>query len=187
MQSPHRDPSATDPSYRSGHRPGSPGLLRPLLTSAQPSRRLAAPLVTQDSYGRSPVISSTAFHARPLNLPPGSLMDMGFAIMCSLARPRRPLIQFLFISPRFCSTLPSDPASRRRPCASLSLHLHRVVKRTSTSKLSNMHGVHKKAAPFLGPQFKRGEGKEGNFRKGDARHHPASRDGLNGDVENNGE
>jgi len=148
VQSPHRDPSATDPSYRSGLRPGSPGLLRPLLTSAQPSRRLAAPLVTQDSYGRSPVISSTAFHARPLNLPPGSLMDMGFAIMCSLARPRRPLIQFLFISPRFCSTLPSDPASRRRPCASLSLHLHRVVKRTSASKLSNMHGVHKSSLPI---------------------------------------
>jgi hypothetical protein len=90
-------------------------LLRPLLTSAGPSRHLSAPLVTQDSHGRSPVISSGAFHARPLDLPPGSLMDMGFAIIGPLARPRRPPIQFLFIGPRFCSTLPSDPASRRRP------------------------------------------------------------------------
>ena len=62
----------------------------PLLTSARPSRRLTAPLVTQDSQGRSPVISSTAFHARPPDLPPVPLMDMGFAITCSLARHRRP-------------------------------------------------------------------------------------------------
>ena len=31
-----------------------------------------------------------------------------------------------------------DPASRRRPCASLALHLHPVVKRTFTFKLSKM-------------------------------------------------
>jgi len=39
---------------------------------------------------RSPVISSTAFYARPPDLPPVPLMDMGFAITCSLARHRRP-------------------------------------------------------------------------------------------------
>ena len=53
------------------------------------------------------------------------------------------LIRFLFIGSRLCSTLLSDPASRRRPCASLSLHLHQVVKRTSTSQLSNMLGTRK--------------------------------------------
>src|SRR5579864_6957745 len=52
-------------------------------------------------------------------------------------------IRFLFIGSRLCSTLLSDPASRRRPCASLSLHLHQVVKRTFTSKLSNMLGTQK--------------------------------------------
>src|ERR1019366_7225448 len=41
----------------------------------------------------------------------------------------------------FCYALPSDPASRRRPCASLTLHLHPVGKRTFTSKLSNMLGT----------------------------------------------
>ena len=108
----------------------------PLLTSARPSRRLTAPLVTQDSQGRSPVISSTAFHARPPDLPPVPLMDMGFAIICSLARRRRPHIRFLFIGSRLCSTLLSGPASRRvlfHPCASLTLRLHQTGWRTFTS------------------------------------------------------
>src|ERR1700681_4038663 len=60
------------------------------------------------------------------------------------ARPTlTPPIRFLYIGSRFCSTLPSDPTSRRRPCASLSLHLYQVVKRTCTSQLSNMLGVPK--------------------------------------------
>src|SRR5664280_1429995 len=57
-------------------------------------------------------------------------------------------IRFLFIGSCFCSTPLSDPASRRRLCASLSLHLHQVVKRTSTSKLSNMLATPKKS-PLL--------------------------------------
>jgi hypothetical protein len=72
------------------------------------------------------------------------------------ARPTlTPPIRFLYIGSRFCSTLPSDPTSRRRPCASLSLHLYQVVKRTFTSKLSNVLGVPKKgpdakmSGPFL--------------------------------------
>src|SRR5580704_7014603 len=75
---------------------------------------------------RPPVVSSTAFNAPPPDLPPLALMDMGFAAHRQLARECRPLIRFLSIGARFCSTLPSDPASRRRPCASLILHLHQV-------------------------------------------------------------
>jgi hypothetical protein len=61
------------------------------------------------------------------------------------ARPTlTPQIRFLYIGSRICSTLPSDPASRRRPCASLSLLLYQDVKRTYTSKLSIMLGVPKK-------------------------------------------
>jgi hypothetical protein len=53
------------------------------------------------------------------------LMEMGFAITHPPARPTlAPSIRFLFIGSHFCSTLPSDPASPRRPCASLTLHLH---------------------------------------------------------------
>src|SRR5947208_17105741 len=62
------------------------------------------------------------------------------------ARPAlTPQIRFLYIGSRVCSTLLSDPASRRRPCASLSLHLHQVVKRTFTFELLNMLGTHEKA------------------------------------------
>jgi len=44
-----------------------------------------------------------------------------------LARPTlAPRIRFLSVGSRVGSTLPSDPASRRRPCASLILHLHQV-------------------------------------------------------------
>src|SRR5256886_10570889 len=93
---------------------------------------------------RSPEVSSTAFHAQPLDLPPVPLMGLGFALSCSLARHRRPPIQFLFIGSRVCSALLSGLASRLSPCASLSLRLHQAVKRTFTSKLSNMLGTQQK-------------------------------------------
>ena len=44
-------------------------------------------------------------------------MDVDFAISRPLVRPRMPRIRFLFVRSRLCSTLPPDPASRRRPCA----------------------------------------------------------------------
>src|SRR5271165_5262506 len=61
------------------------------------------------------------------------------------------ILRFLFIGSRLCSTLLSDPVSRRRPCASLSLLLHQDGKRTFTSKLSNMLGTRK---PPLKLRFK---------------------------------
>jgi hypothetical protein len=81
------------------------------------------------------------------------LMDVGFAIIGSLARHRRPQIQFLSIGSRVCSTLLSDLASRHDPCASLSLHVHHVVKRTFTSKLSNVLGTPKKGGPIRRAAF----------------------------------
>jgi hypothetical protein len=46
----------------------------------------------------------------------------------------------------------------------------------------------KKSGPiFRGHNSKEARVLEGNVRKGDARHHPANRDGSEGDVENNGE
>jgi hypothetical protein len=61
------------------------------------------------------------------------------------ARHRRPLIQFLSIGSRVCSTLLSDLASRLGPCASLSLRLHQAVRRTFTAKLSIMLGTQRKS------------------------------------------
>src|ERR1700726_4223575 len=59
-----------------------------------------------------------AFHAQPPDLPPVPLMDVGFAILCSLARHRRPQIRFLSIGSRVYSALLSGLVSRRR----LALH-----------------------------------------------------------------
>jgi hypothetical protein len=49
---------------------------------------------------RSPEVSSTAFEAPPPDLPPVHGMEMGFAILGSLARDRRPHIRFWFIGSR---------------------------------------------------------------------------------------
>ena len=54
--------------------------------------------------GRSPEVSSTAFRTQSPNLQPVSLMDMGFAIICPLARHRMPQIRFLYIDSYVCST-----------------------------------------------------------------------------------
>src|SRR6202051_3319670 len=81
---------------------------------------------------RSPEVSSLAFHAQPPDLPPVPLMDVGFAITCSLARHRRPQIQFLSIGSRVCSTLLSDLASQLGPCASLTLLFHQDGERNFT-------------------------------------------------------
>src|SRR5262245_8858856 len=68
-------------------------------------------------------------------------MDEDFAVTCPLVRPGMPQIRFLSVRSRFWSTLLSDAASRRRPCASLALHLHQVVQGTCTPQLSNMLGT----------------------------------------------
>jgi hypothetical protein len=69
------------------------------------------------------------------------LVDMGFAVKCPLARHRStPQIRFLDIGLHVCFTLPSDPISRRRPCASR-LHLHQVIKGTLSFKLLSMLGT----------------------------------------------
>jgi hypothetical protein len=94
---------------------------------------------------RPPEVSSTAFNAQPPDLQPAPLMDMDFAIIGPLVRHRMPRIWFLFIGSHLCSTLLSDHASQRRPCASLSLLLHQDGKRTFTSKLSNMLGTPKQS------------------------------------------
>lgn len=94
--------------------------------------------------GRPPEVSTTAFTTRLPDLPPRALMVMDFAIISSLVRPGRPHIWFLFVRSWFCYTLPSDPASRRRPCVSLALHHHQVGQGTCTPKLLRMLGALKK-------------------------------------------
>jgi len=69
-------------------------------------------------------------------------MDVGFAIICSLARHRRPQIQFLSIGSRVCSALLSDFASR----LSLALRYHfasiRLCRGLSPPSYRNMLSTH---------------------------------------------
>jgi hypothetical protein len=76
---------------RSGLQRNSFRLLCLLLTSALRSGRLATASVSNPrQQHRSPEVRSTAFAARPPDLPPRSLMTMDFAIACPLVRPGRP-------------------------------------------------------------------------------------------------
>ncbi len=125
--------------------PGGPTM--PSADFCRPVRLDYSPLSPDSrTNGRSPEVSSTAFGAQPPDLQPAPLMDLDFVVICRLVRRRMPRIRFLFIGSHLCSTLPSDPASRRRPCASLGLHLHQVVQGTSTLKLPNMLGTQRKPA-----------------------------------------
>src|SRR5688500_1605427 len=75
---------------------------------------------------RPPEVSSTAFNARPPDLHPVPLMDMGFATTGPLARHDMPEIRFLFIGPRLCLALLSDARLATTPLGSAILHLHQV-------------------------------------------------------------
>src|SRR5277367_5674409 len=121
-----------------------------------PTVRVDPSTLSPDSgtCGRPPEVSSTAFNAQPPDLQPAPLMDMDFAVLCPLVRRRMPHIRFLSIGSRLCSTLLSDPASRRCPCASLSLLLHQDVKGTYTPKLLNMLGTQRRAQLVAAPSIK---------------------------------
>src|SRR5215469_17950698 len=75
---------------------------------------------------RSPAISSTAVHAQPPDLPPVPLMDMGFPIVCSLARHRRPLHPVLVHRLACLLYASSRPHLTVTPLRFATLHLHQV-------------------------------------------------------------
>lgn len=62
-------------------------------------------------------------------------MELEFVVTRRLVRRRMPRIRFFSIGSYLCSALPSDPASRRRPCALPGLHLHRAVQGAPSFKL----------------------------------------------------
>jgi hypothetical protein len=89
------------------------GTTMPSADSSHPVRKDHSTLsLAAKTDERSPEVRSTAFSARPPDLHPGPLMDMDFVKTSSLVRSGLPHIWFLFIGPRLCSTLPSDPTSR---------------------------------------------------------------------------
>ncbi len=129
--------------YRSGLRVSCP-----TMPSADSCPPVSAPYGTLSSgyrtTDRPPGVSSAAFTTHLSDLPPRFLMVMAFAILCLLRQPGRPRIGFLFVRSWICFTLPSDPASRRRPCASLVLRYHQAGQGTFTPELLNMPGTQRK-------------------------------------------
>jgi hypothetical protein len=102
-----------------------------------------------ETCSRSPAISSAAFDTRPSDLPPASLMDTDFVVSCQLVRRRRPQIRFLSIGPYLCSALPSDPVSRRRPCASLPFTSIRLGRDSHPPAAEHARRTTEKAPRFL--------------------------------------
>ena len=93
---------------------------------------------------RPPEVSSTAFDAQPPDLPPAALMDMGFPVLCPLARCRRPLhpvfvhrlapLLHASFRPRLAATplrfaIPSPPSGWEE-----NFHLHAVEHARHTQK-----------------------------------------------------
>ena len=126
-------------------------LLCPRLTSAPRSERLSTrsvPIV--ETRHRPPAISSTAFHAQPPNLRLASLMDMGFAVCCQLARRGRLVFDSCpsarVFAPRFLRTPPRGDA-----LAACYPSPPSGWERTFTSKLSNMRGVQQRDDSLTAP------------------------------------
>jgi hypothetical protein len=122
---------ATTLFHRSGLQHALACLLCRLLTSAGRSGRIAPPSVLNED---TPQISRGKLSYLPC-------IDAGFIKYAPPVdgglygrvptRPERttPHIRFVSLAPHVRSTLPSDPASRRRPCASLVLRLHAYLDR----------------------------------------------------------
>ncbi len=137
-------------------------LLRPLLTPA-PRSETSRSLQSRMRPGqrcRPPVISPAAFDARPSDIRAALLTEMAFAKPGSLGQCSSPHIRFLFIGPRLCSPLPSDDASRRRPCGSLTFTSVRLVEDFHLPLL-DMHGVPGGAGLRAGPRSDTRQGGHG--------------------------
>jgi hypothetical protein len=73
-----------------------------------------------------PGVSSIAFGAQPPDLRFAPLMDMDFAIRCSLVRRWRLVSGFCSSARTFVPRFLQTPPRGDSPCASLTLHLHQV-------------------------------------------------------------
>ena len=123
--------------------------------SADFCRAIRTPLdvLSHDSatHSRSPAISSTAVHARPLDLPPVPLMDMGFAIICSLARHRRPLHPVLVHRPACLLYASFRPHLTMTPLRFATLHLHQVGRGLSPPSCRTCTAYKQKGDLFRSP------------------------------------
>jgi hypothetical protein len=126
------------------HSTFSPSPLGPATTaSADSCRPIPTPLgagstlAERGQAGRPPRVRRVTFMPYTCRIYARILRVIsGFGYFGPLARMRTPHMRFLFVRPALCLQLPSDPASRRRPCCSASGSHHQGPQRTCTSKSS---------------------------------------------------
>jgi hypothetical protein len=146
-------------SYRSGLQPGES------LRSPAPARflDLLCPLLTSPTRSGSITLPSAVAGTGEISRGKarrGPCVDAGFTTYAPLAdgglhghvpaRPGRtkPHIRFLFVAPHVWIGLPSDPASRRRPCPSPNLRLRvHLVRGLPPRSCRAMPGTHVRHQP----------------------------------------
>ena len=69
---------------------------------------------------RPPPLRALTFLAYSLRIYSSSPV-LDFVLSCRLIHLIQPYMRFLSVGPRFCLQLPSDPASRQRPCSWLAI------------------------------------------------------------------
>ena len=94
------------------------------MPSADPCRlslasRPGLPLTRLDD--RSPRVRTLTFPAHLPHLLLWPLIALGFVVSRQLARPHSLFMGFVSLRSQICLRLPSDPASRRRPCLQLTV------------------------------------------------------------------
>jgi hypothetical protein len=70
---------------------------------------------------RPPQVRTLTFPAPLPHLLHQPLIALGFVVCCQLAPLLQPLMGFVSLKSQVCPRLPSDPASRRRPCLQLTV------------------------------------------------------------------
>jgi hypothetical protein len=128
-------------SYMFGPSDWSTVLIRPLLTSANPSGPLTRPIVQLGQIRRSPRVRVAASAPHPPHLLRCHLMATGFALSRKLALTSQPFMQFVFLESGFCRRLPSDPTSRWTPLPLASSFRHQDLQGTLTPKQLSMPGT----------------------------------------------
>ena len=97
-------------------------VLWPRLTSAAPSRPVTAPVASSLAGATALPGSALVLSPRPCRIYLGPVLGItGFTVACQLTHRLGPPIRFLFVRSWLWLRLPSDPASRRRPCLRLAV------------------------------------------------------------------
>jgi len=116
-------------------------LIRPLLTSAEPSGPLTESIVPSGQSCRPLRVRIMASAPHPPHLPKYRLMTAGFVLSRELTPVPKPPMRIFFIESELCLRLPSDPTSRWTPLLLASSFHYQDLQGTLTPKPLSMPGT----------------------------------------------